>query len=169
MSKVKQKILKYSTVPDEWKIIAESVDVKIAKSEARRIAAIAKLFRVSCKPEKIKPRSKRNKKGERGKITKIKEQTVDRKRGGEAVTSGERLFCRNFMRAQRRQKRQTAKSISHKGILFCTFCSLRSRAINELTRKLPRMFRDHNSALSNPPRPPPNNSLSSRENLKGIC
>lgn len=42
--------------------------------------------------------------------------------------------------------------ISHKSVLFCAFCSSRSRAINELTRKLPRVFRDHNSALSNPPR-----------------
>lgn len=42
---------------DKRKIIAESVNVKITESEARWIVAIAKLFRVSCKSEKItKPR-----------------------------------------------------------------------------------------------------------------
>lgn len=59
------------------------------------------------------------------------------------------IVLRNFMLAGAVGER--AKSISHKSIYLYPFVPRRrSRAINELTRKPPHVFRNHNSALSNP-------------------
>lgn len=76
-----------------------------------------------------------------------------RRRRKNRVTSVARLFCRILCAHSVKRRNGERRNPYRVKASVCTFCFLRSRAINELTRKPAHVFRDHNSALSNPSHP----------------